>query len=1044
MVSSPLPPVSPDLLEAAASALSVQRIAARLGAGASVTAGGVWGSSYALILGALSRTIRPSILVVPTLAEWESAAADLAAFQRLVLATFPEADASPQAYADRLRTAQRIAAGELTFAVASARAFLQELPSPAAMERARVRWAVGNLLDPDALSLRLIESRYERTHAVERPGEYAIRGGIVDLFPFTSEHPVRVELVGRTIESIRAFRVSDQSSTEPLPSVEFSLVPLSEDGRSSSALTEYLPAGGWIALREPADIREEGLPQALAGHPVLTLQSLPLPEVGATVNVKTRSMQRFSGVLSNVAGELAAVAKDRDRLFLFSANEGEEDRLRQLLHDARANVQGLEFRRGRLTTGFDFEEIRIACLSNHELFNRYRIRRPAERVAETRPITELLELQRGDTVVHLMHGIGRFLGIETLQREGRRQDFVALEYQGGAKVYVPVANIDLIQKYVGGTETPPPVHALGGSAWSAAKLRAEEAVRRLARDLLQVQALRETERGIAYPPDSEWQREFEASFPYEDTEDQLEVTRALKRDMESSQPMDRLVCGDVGYGKTELAMRAAFKAATSNQQVAVLVPTTVLAQQHYQTFRERMADYPLSIEVISRFKSKAEQRRVLKATGEGTIDILIGTHRLAQEDVKFKDLGLVIIDEEQRFGVEHKERLKRLRATVDVLTLTATPIPRTMHMALLGIRDISTLATPPQDRLAIRTEVIPYDERRIREAIVAELDRGGQVYFVHNRVHSIEEARRHLEMLVPEATFGVGHGQMDEDELEWTMIAFLERKIDVLVATTIIESGLDIPNVNTILIDNADQFGLADLHQLRGRVGRYKVQAQCLLLLPRDRPIVPQARKRLKAIEEFSELGSGFKIAMRDLEIRGVGNLLGREQHGHISAVGYDLYVKMLERETKRLKLEDVEDLPETSVELGIDAGIPAEYIEDIRSRVEAYRLVVGSEDPGAARARLADRYGPPPAPVENFLNVVRVKQLARRWRLTSVAKGKAFVAATYLSRRAVEQLSKRSPREIRIVDEKEIHIYPNGDPAGPALAEALIRLLAP
>jgi len=724
-------------------------------------------------------------------------------------------------------------------------------------------------------------------------------------------------------------------------------------------------------------------------------------------------------------------------------NEGEEERLRQLLRDAGVGESAIDMRRGRLTTGFAFEEAGLACLSNHEIFNRYRVRRPSSRRAEARPIDSLLELERGDTVVHLTHGIGRFLGIEKLVREGREQDFVALEYQGGSKLFVPVANIDLIQKYVGGTDAAPPLHVLGGGKWSADKLRAEESVRKLALEMLRVQALRGMELGIAYPPDTDWQRAFEASFPYEDTEDQTAVTAAIKRDMETPRPMDRLVCGDVGYGKTELAMRAAFKAATAGKQVAVLVPTTVLAQQHYQTFTERMRDYPLAIEVVSRFKSKAEQRRILAAAAGGRVDVLIGTHRIVQADVKFKDLGLVIIDEEQRFGVEHKEMLKRLRATVDVLTLTATPIPRTLHMSLLGIRDISSLATPPRDRIAIRTEVLPHDERRIREAILEELDRGGQIYFVHNRVYSIDGVRKFLERIVPEASFGVAHGQMDEHELEANMIAFLEKKIDVLVATTIIESGLDIPNVNTILIDNADQFGLADLHQLRGRVGRYKVQARCLLLLPRDRSIVPQARKRLKAIEEFSDLGSGFRIAMRDLEIRGVGNLLGREQHGHIAAVGYDLYLKMLEKEAKKQRKEVVEDLPETGVDLGLEAHIPASYIAELPSRVEAYRKVVGSDDLDAAREELADRYGPPPEPVETFLKLVRVKRLAGGWRLTSVALGRGFVVAIYLDRERAKKLAARHPHEIRIVDDKAIHIYPRNDPKGTQLAEALIRLLA-
>ncbi len=1029
-----------DPTAAAAAADSVRRAAARLATGAPLAAGGVWGPSYALIVAALESSLGPVIAVLPDAAGAEAAADDLACFRGTPPDLFPEADSAPVSYADRLRAARRLASGETRAVVTSARAFLHPLPSPLTAERTRLRLRPGDRLDLDDLSRRFVESRYERTHAVELPGEYAIRGGILDVYPYTADEPVRVELMGSEVESIRAFKVADQSATRAVTELEFSLMPLEDGAAEEALLADWLPKGGWLAVREAADIKESDLSRALAGKTVLTVQSLPVPERGSSINFRTLSMQRFSGVLANVAGELADVAKGRDRVILYSATEGEEERVRQLLQDA--GVDKLELRRGRLSTGFTFEEAGLAVLSNHELFNRYRVRRPAPRRAGARPIDSLLELEKGDTVVHLTHGIGRFLGLERLKRDGREQDFVAVEYQGGAKVYVPVANIDLIQKYVGGTDTAPPLHVLGGTRWNTDRLQAEESVRKLAQEMLRVQALRGLELGIAFPPDTEWQRAFETAFPYEDTEDQVVVTEAIKKDMETSRPMDRLICGDVGYGKTELAMRAAFKAATSNKQVAVLVPTTVLAQQHFQTFTERMADYPLSIEVVSRFKSKPEQKRILKSAAEGKIDILIGTHRIVQPDVKFKDLGLVVIDEEQRFGVEHKEMLKRLRATVDVLTLTATPIPRTLHMSLLGIRDISSLATPPQDRIAIRTEVVAHDERRIREAILAELDRSGQVYFVHNRVYSIEGVRRSLERIAPEASFGIAHGQMDEHELEATMLAFLDKKIDVLIATTIIESGLDIPNVNTILIDNADQFGLADLHQLRGRVGRYKVQAKCLLLLPRDRQILPQARKRLKAIEEYSDLGSGYRIAMRDLEIRGVGNLLGREQHGHIAAVGYDLYLKMLEKEAKKQRKEPVEEPPETGVDIRVDAHIPASFIADLRSRVEAYRAVVGASDLDAARAALADRYGPPPPEVDNFLKVVRVKHLASAWRLSSVALGRGYVVATYLDRVRAKQLAALHPREIRVVDDKAIHIYPQGSPKGAALAEALIKLM--
>ncbi len=912
-----------------------------------------------------------------------------------------------------LKEADRFRTGAIDLLVAAFPQALAPLPPPAALQETRLTLRTGDAADLPALSLRLTGSRYERTAAVELPGEYAIRGGILDLYPVTGDHPVRVELAGRTIESIRTFEAATQRSLETIERLEVSLLP--EGSEDTATLLDYLPAKAVAVLREPSEM-DLHHPKWTAGYAnlarrgVLTLSALPQPDAE---NLRITSLQRFSGVLADVGREIEAAR--RKHTIVFCANEGEEKRLRELVRAP------LEIRRGRLGQGFVFEDLESAFIPNHELFNRYRLRRTARR-ADTRPIDTLLEIEKGDIVVHVTHGIGRFVGIE--RRQGH--EFMALEYAGGARLFVPVTSLDLVQKYVGGTEAAPALSTLGGEAWGSAKIRAQQAVEKLAQEMLQVQALREMELGTSFPPDDEWQREFEAAFPYEETDDQLDVAGRIAGDMHAPRPMDRLVCGDVGYGKTELAMRAAFRAAVANRQAAVLVPTTVLAQQHFQTFRERMADYPLRIEVLSRFKTKGEQKKVLEDLARGEIDIVIGTHRLVQADVRFKDLGLVVIDEEQRFGVEHKEFLKRVRATVDVLTLTATPIPRTLHMALLGIRDISSLMTPPQDRLAIRTEILPYDERRIREAILFEIGRGGQVYFVHNRVYNIEEVKRRLEMLVPEARFGVGHGQMNEDLLEETMLRFLAKEIDVLVSTTIIESGIDIPNVNTILIDQADLFGLADLHQLRGRVGRYKVQAHCYVLLPEDRPIVPQARKRLKAIEEFSELGAGFKIAMRDLEIRGVGNLLGREQHGHIAAVGYDLYCRLLERAIKGAQRRPASDPLETHVELGLETCVPEEYIPDLRTRVEVYRRLTGcrtEEELAAAELEVADRFGKPPDPVRNFIRTMRVRIRAARWSLASLAPGREGLVAKYRDRKKAEELRKRDPKAVRILDEETILI---------------------
>jgi len=968
-----------------------------LAQGRPARAGGVWGSSYALITA--EAVPRPLLLVLPTPIAAEEAIEDLRCF-----------GASPVLF-ENLKQAGRFQEGAIDVLVADLPSALGELPSPIVLRSGRLSFSPGAALDLPGLSRRLVDAGYERTASVERPGEFAVRGGILDLFPLTQDLPIRIELAGDAVESLRSFDPATQGSLDPVPRLDFSLVP--QDAPKTATLFDFLPAKASVVLKEPSEMnlrhaRWEEAYAVLARHPVLSLSSLPEPDAE---NLKILSLQRFTGVHANVERELEAVR--RKRTIVYCANDGEEQRLRELIPSL------IEVRRGRLNHGFIFEDLATSFIAHHELFNRYRLRRSV-RQADTRPIDTLLEIERGDIVVHVTHGIGRFVGIE----RRNRQEFMVLEYAGSARLYVPVTNLDLVQRYVGGSENPPPLSTLGGDAWNAAKLRAQAAVEKLAQEMIQIQALRAMELGTAFPEDGEWQREFESAFPYEETDDQLHVAGEIAADMHSTKPMDRLVCGDVGYGKTELAMRAAFRTAVANRQVAILVPTTVLAQQHDQSFHERMADYPIRIESLSRFKTKKEQKKILTDLAEGSIDVVIGTHRLVQSDVRFKDLGLVVIDEEQRFGVEHKEFLKRIRATVDVLTLTATPIPRTLHMALLGIRDISSLTTPPQDRLAIRTEILPYDERRIREAILFELNRGGQIYFVHNRVYNIESIATRLRLLVPEARIAVGHGQMDEGELEKTMLRFLAKEIDVLCCTTIIESGLDIPNVNTMIINQADIFGLADLHQLRGRVGRYKRQAFCYLLLPPDRELVPQAKKRLKAIEEFSELGSGFKIAMRDLEIRGVGNLLGREQHGHIAAIGYDLYCRLLEKAVKKTKKQVVIDPLETHVDLGLDTWIPEEYIPDLRTRVEVYRRLTGCRSEEAldeAEREVDDRFGKIPPPVEGFIRTMRVKIRAAAWDFASVSPGKEGMIAKYRDRKKAEDLKKLHPDAVRIVDAETI-----------------------
>jgi transcription-repair coupling factor (superfamily II helicase) len=658
---------------------------------------------------------------------------------------------------------------------------------------------------------------------------------------------------------------------------------------------------------------------------------------------------------------------------------------------------------------------------------------PRRRI-ESRAIDSFLDLQEDDLVVHLSHGIARFRGMHLLEKNGQSEEHLILEFAAGTKVYVPASKVDLVQKYVGGAKADPELSKLGGTSWAKKKERVEQAVMDLASEMVELQAVREAQPGEAYPPDSDWQRDFEAAFPYQETPDQLAGMAEIKRDMERPRSMDRLVCGDVGYGKTELAIRAAFKAVDNGKQVAVLVPTTVLAEQHFRTFSQRLADYPFTVDSLSRFRSPGEQRAVIKKLEEGAIDVVIGTHRLVSNDVKFKELGLVIIDEEQRFGVEHKEKLKKLRATVDVLTLSATPIPRTLHLSLLGIRDISNLETPPQGRLAIETRIVRWDESLIRNAIHRELNREGQIYFVHNRVHDIHAVANKIRGIVPEARIVIGHGQMTPDELESAMVKFVRREADILVATTIIESGLDIPNANTIFIHQADNYGLADLHQLRGRVGRYKHRAYAYMILNSEKPLAPNAARRLKAIEEFHELGAGFKIAMKDLEIRGAGNILGTQQSGHIASVGYELYCQLLENAVRSLKNMPARRTVETHLDLPISAYLPRDYVPGQKLRIEVYRRLARIRKLDRLedfRSELKDRYGAWTEPVEWLLRLAELRILAERWQIPSVhLEGKTLedltgpvdVVLNYQSPKKVDTLAKRSGGRLRVVDKQSAY----------------------
>ncbi len=1040
-----------------------------LRAGHGGTIDGAWGSSAGLAAATLGREAATTLLVVvPFPRDLDGWARDLTGFGGLPPVLFPAWENLPtgQALADetagqRLRILKQLDAGQPPrLVLTTMQALLQPVPERTRLAEARRVLRVGDQVDPDDLAAWLVEHGYRRTDAVELPGEFGRRGGILDAFPPDAEAPYRLEFFGDEVESIRLFSPDTQRSLGDQPTAEltaadvqsWSVLADNAHPRLTGHLTDYLPRDAWTVLVEPEELHEQGklylerVPEAaglfsqedvfqqLLRFPNVRIGALPSPSLEATCHLHVESVERFSGDVARVRDELDAVAP-ADQVLVACHNEAECRRLSEVLTSGRLAQTGrLHLVTGHVRAGFRMVDVGVVVLSDHELFHREDTRQvlPRRRI-ESRAIDSFLDLAEGDLVVHVSHGIARYRGMQLLEKAGHREEHLALEFRDGVRLYVPATKIDLVQKYVGGAKTEPELSRLGGTSWERRKQKVEEAVRDLAAEMVDLQALREAVPGLAYPPDSEWQKEFEAAFPYQETPDQLTSMAEIRRDMERSRPMDRLICGDVGYGKTELAIRAAFKAIDNGKQVAVLVPTTVLAEQHFRTFSQRLAEYPFVVESLSRFRSAGEQRRIVERLAHGGVDVVIGTHRLVSADVKFKDLGLVIIDEEQRFGVEHKERLKRLRQQVDVLTMTATPIPRTLHLSLLGIRDISNLETPPADRLAIETRIARFDPQLIRHAILRELNRDGQVYFVHNRVQTIQAVADQLQKIVPEARIAVGHGQMSPEQLEQAMVRFVRRDADILVATTIIESGLDIPNANTMFINQADIYGLADLHQLRGRVGRYKHRAYAYLLLDSGRTVTPAAAKRLKAIEEFTELGAGFKIALRDLEIRGAGNILGTQQSGHIAAVGYEMYCQLLENAVRNFKNQPLRTPLEVNLDLPWEAHLPRDYVPGQKLRIEVYRRLARIrrlERLADFRQELRDRFGAPPEPAEWLLRLAELRLMAARWQIATVHLEKPVEAGLgptdlvlgYRSARQIKRLAERSNGRLRVVDDRSAY----------------------
>jgi len=980
----------------------------------------------------------------------------------------------------------------------------------------------------------LSSAGYDKQTTCEMPGQFAVRGGIIDVFSPEAPQPVRIELLGDTIESIRAFDPNTQRSTNPMERA--TLLPLTEFPRRAEVLQrlrvptasgredDEAPAGfypGWefqeilledrkstlfdlandllVIEDEPSLLKvaieqyreklresfeafespvseppnrflfdEEEWSLAMQLAPRLGVEHLGVAaEDTPQRTLQTQPTTRYHGNVAAFMSEVREKLSTSEQVMVSAATNGELERLADICHEYEVpyrlgeleenvtvsrlaeeshggNVPGMILIKAPISEGVVIPEVNLTIYGNTDLFET--LPPPSQR-ARSRPksasfFSDFSDLKPGDFVVHVDHGIGQFDGLRQVAVEGANGEFMLLHYADDAKLYVPLARLDLIQKYNALGGATPALDRLGTTIWEARKTRVRKSVSDMAEKLLELYAERKMAAGHPFPPDSNWQREFEDAFEFEETTDQQKAIDDVKRDMESTLPMDRLLCGDVGYGKTEVAMRAAFKAIADSKQAAILAPTTVLAFQHYETFRRRFAAFPARIEMLSRFRSEKEQKKVLEEVEQGKVDIVIGTHRLLSKDVKFQDLGLLVVDEEQRFGVAHKERLKEMRKNVDVLTMSATPIPRTLHMSLVGLRDMSVIETPPKDRLAIQTTVAPFSETLVQRVVQEELARDGQIFFVHNRVESIESLAAMITRLVPRARVVIGHGQMRENELEKVMLKFIRGEADVLLSTTIIENGLDIPRANTIIINRADRFGLSELYQLRGRVGRSNQRAYAYLLIPTETALTSIARQRLAALKEFSDLGAGFRIAALDLELRGAGNLLGSEQHGHIEAVGFDMYCQMMERAVAERKGEALPPERRATLNLGQEIRIPPEYIESENLRLRIYKRIAGVTSDAErveVRRELADRFGPPPPAVENLLEYAVLKALAEKMLVATIDRRQDQIAIKFYDdtplgpERLVKLVRKR--RGMRLDPTGVLWFDWKGDAGGPMVA---------
>ncbi|MFD1021148.1 transcription-repair coupling factor [Thalassobacillus hwangdonensis] len=1072
---------------------------------------GLSGSARSLLVSILNESLeRPVLLVTHQLVQAQQLYEDmqeLTAEDNVHLYPVNEliaseiAIASPELKSQRIEALSRWLNQSNGILIAPVAALKRILPPKSYWQDNVLEFKVGEDVDLDNYLLRLVDMGYERAGMVATPGEFSVRGGIIDIYPLTASYPYRIELFDTEVDSIRTFDSESQRSQDKLDSatiepatellltsedyvrasqrlgeaLSHSLKKLNQNAAKETlretiehdidlldqqtrfqemykyvsyyydqpeTLLDYLSKDGLVIMDEVSRIQETAnnldkeeaewygslletnkmvrdMSISYDWHEVwgrmeqqrlylsVFLRHIPNTNPENVVNISCRQMQQFHGQMNLLKNEMERWNKQKFSVVIFAPSERRADKIQSVLddYDMEAVVQKEELSLpvskpvitiGNPRSGFEMPMHKLVVLTENELFKK-RTSKPKrkQKISNAERIKNYQELKVGDYVVHANHGIGKYLGVETLEMNGVHKDFMVVKYSGNDKLFVPIDQIDLIQKYVGSEGKEPKVYKLGGSEWTKVKRKVQSSVEDIADDLIKLYAEREASRGHAFSEDSEMQREFEASFPYQETDDQIRCIEEIKEDMEKIRPMDRLLCGDVGYGKTEVAIRAAFKAVSEGKQVAILVPTTILAQQHFETMRERFQDFAINIGLMSRFRTKKQQQETTDQLRKGLVDIVVGTHRILSKDIKFKDLGLLIVDEEQRFGVKHKEKIKQMKANVDVLTLTATPIPRTLHMSMLGVRDLSVIETPPENRFPIQTYVLEYNPVFMREAIEREMARGGQVFFLFNRVENIERMAEEISALVPEARVTFAHGQMNETQLENVMFSFLEGEFDVLVSTTIIETGVDIPNVNTLIVYDADKMGLSQLYQLRGRVGRSNRVAYAYFTYQKDKVLTEVAEKRLQAIKEFTELGSGFKIAMRDLSIRGAGNLLGAQQHGFIDSVGFDMYSQMLKDaiEARKQGKEPEAIQPfQVELDLDIDAYLPESYISDEKQKIDMYKqfqAIETMEDIHDLRDELIDRFGDYPEEVENLFMVASLKFHAKKSRIESISEHK-------------------------------------------------------